>query len=291
MKPTRISYLLRFEITIKWTLRNSQALNSTEEEGPDMRVAITGGATGIGAGVAARLKKDGHEVTAFDISEPQENTDHWIKTDLSNPESIKAAIGLASGTYDALINNAGLPPRDGLEEAILRVNYFGLKAFLDGMLLKLNKGAAIVNTASRAGAMWRDNLDEVKALMALDPADLKKFIAERRIDPVRAYNLSKEAVIVMTMAETKRLLTHELRMNSVSPAAVSTGILQDFTTAFGDKVAKNIALVGRPGLPEEIAEVIVFLASKDSHWIKGQDLVIDGGMSAIVASGMMGLNE
>lgn len=256
-----------------------------------MRVAITGAAKGIGAEVAARFKREGHEVTAFDIIEPQANIDHWIKTDLRDPISINNAIEQATAPYDALINNAGLPPRDGLEVAILQVNYFGLKAFLDGMLDKLQPDAAIVNTASRAGAMWRDNLDEIKALMALDPADLKAFITERGIDPVRAYNLSKEAVIVMTMAETEKLLARDLRMNSVSPAAVSTGILQDFTAAFGDKVAKNIARVGRPGLPEEIADVIVFLTSKDSQWIRGQDIVIDGGMSAIIGSDTMGLNS
>ena len=157
------------------------------------------------------------------------------------------------------------------------------------MLSRLNAGASIVNTASRAGAMWRDNLDEVKALMALPVEELPDFIAQRNIDATRAYNLSKEAVIVMTMSMTSQLLEKELRMNSVSPAAVSTGILPDFAKAFGDKMEKNLARVGRPGTPEEVADVIVFLACEQSSWIKGQDIVVDGGMSATVASEMMGL--
>ncbi len=254
-----------------------------------MRVALTGGATGIGAEVAKKLKADGHEVVAFDISEPSVKVNQWIKTDLSDPASIDAAVALAQGPFDALINNAGLPPRPGLEETILRVNYFGLKAFLDGMLDKLAPGAAIVNTASRAGAMWRDNLAEVKALMALDPADLPGFIAERAMNATRAYNLSKEAVIVLTMAQTETMIARGFRMNSVSPAAVSTGILDDFVTAFGEKVAKNIARVGRPGLPQEVADVIVFLASPQSNWLRGTDLVIDGGMGALAQSDMLGL--
>ena len=57
-----------------------------------MRVALTGGATGIGAEIAARLKARGDEVTAFDISEPEANIDRWIKTDLSDPASIQAAL-------------------------------------------------------------------------------------------------------------------------------------------------------------------------------------------------------
>jgi NAD(P)-dependent dehydrogenase (short-subunit alcohol dehydrogenase family) len=246
-----------------------------------MRVALTGGATGIGAEVAAKMKALGHHVTAFDVNEPAANVDTWIKIDLSDPASIAAAVEQAEGPFDTLINNAGVPPRDGLEELILKVNYFGLKTFLDAMLDKLSEGASIVNTASRAGAMWRENLEDVKALMALDVADLNGFVTQREIGSTRAYNLSKEALIVMTMVQTEDMIARGFRMNSVSPAAVSTGILQDFATAFGEKMAKNVARAGRPGTVEEIADVIVFLSSSESAWIKGQDIVIDGGMSAM----------
>jgi NAD(P)-dependent dehydrogenase (short-subunit alcohol dehydrogenase family) len=169
------------------------------------------------------------------------------------------------------------------------VNFFGLRSFMDGMLNKLSTGSSIVNTASRAGAGWRENLDQVKALMALEVGGLPGFLEAQNIDATRAYNLSKEALIVLTMAETQNMLARGLRMNSVSPAAVSTDILGDFKAAFGDKVAANIARVGRPGNAGEIADVIIFLASPDSSWIKGQDLVIDGGMSALAIAEALGL--
>ena len=169
------------------------------------------------------------------------------------------------------------------------MNYFGLKAFVDGMLDKLAAGASVVNTASLAGAQWQENLSEVKALMALAPSDLPAFIAKHEITPTRAYNLSKEAVIVMTLARTEEMVSRGLRMNSVSPAAVSTGILGDFATAFGARMEKNLARVGRPGKPEEVAEAIVFLASPESGWIKGQDLVVDGGIRAMAMSDALGL--
>ncbi|MEL6598763.1 MAG: SDR family oxidoreductase [Pseudomonadota bacterium] len=253
-----------------------------------MNIALTGGATGIGAAVVEKLVALGHAVTAFDIREPDADV-KWIRTDLSDPASIDAALAQAAGPFDALINNAGLPPREGLEEPILKVNYFGVRAMLDGMVGRLSHGAAIVNVASRAGAHWRENLEEVKALMALSPGDLPAFIMERGIDPTRAYNLSKEAVIALTLAETERMLARGLRMNSVSPAAVSTGILDDFAAAFGDRMARNVARVGRPGLPAEVADVIVFLASPESAWVKGQDLVIDGGMSALALTDALSL--
>lgn len=255
-----------------------------------MRVALTGAATGIGAAVAARLKRDGHEVTAFDVSEPKANVDRWIRADLSDPASVDSVVANADGPFDALINNAGLPPREGVEKLVLNVNFIGFRQFLNGMLEKLAPDAAIVNTASRAGAMWRDNIEQVRALMALTSADeLAGFIADNNIDHVRAYNLSKEAVIVLTMAETENMIRRGFRMNCVSPAAVSTGILDDFVSAFGERVAKNVARAGRPGIPEEIADVIVFLASPESRWLKGIDIVIDGGMGAMAVSDMLGL--
>ena len=258
--------------------------------GDFMRIALTGGATGIGAETAALLRSAGHHVTSFDIVKPAKNVDHWIKTDLGNAASIKAAVDATTGPFDALINNAGLPPRPGLAEQVLRVNYVGLKMFLDAMLPKMAKGASIVNTASRAGAMWRDNLEQVKALLALNPADLGAFIRDQNIHATRAYHLSKEAVIVMTMAQTQDMIARGMRMNSVSPAAVSTAIFDDFVTAFGEKVAANIKRAGRAGLPQEVAEVIVFLTSPASHWIKGQDIVVDGGMTSMTTSDALGFN-
>lgn len=255
-----------------------------------MRVALTGGATGIGAAVAAGLKAKGATVTAFDLNEPQKNVDRWIQVDLGDPASISKAVALADGPFDGLINNAGLPPRPGLTETILSVNFVGLVQFTNAMIPKLEKGSAIVNTASRAGAAWRENIEQVKALCALSgPAELDAFISAHGVDHIRAYNLSKEAVVAWGIAQTERLIALDLRMNSVSPAAVSTGILDDFETAFGDKMAKNIARTGRPGLPKEVADLIVFLVSKESNWLKGVDFTIDGGMSAIAIADHLGL--
>ncbi len=219
-----------------------------------MKVALTGGATGIGAETAAKLVAAGHEVTAFDIAGPAVAGVEWIACDLSDTDAIRAAAAQAGGPFDALVNNAELSP-----------------------------GAAIVNTASRAGAGWQENLDEVKALLALDPAELAGFVAARGIDATRAYNLSKEALIVLTMAETERMVARGFRMNSVSPGAVSTGILKDFAAAFGDRMARNVARAGRPCTPAEVADLILLLNSPQSAWIKGQDITIDGGMSAMAA--------
>ena len=127
-----------------------------------MHVAITGGTTGIGAKVVSKLKNQGHQVTVFDFIEITQSVDDFVHLDLSDNTSIEEALKNTNGPFDALINNAGIPPRENTEQKILMVNYIGMKTFLDGMIGKLNRGASIVNTSSRAGALWQAPRTQVK---------------------------------------------------------------------------------------------------------------------------------
>ncbi|MEP1209017.1 MAG: coniferyl-alcohol dehydrogenase [Rhizobiaceae bacterium] len=259
-----------------------------------MRVAITGATSGIGAASAALLKQRGAEIVGFDIAEPRENVDQWVPVNMADPSSIAAAVDQAEGSFDALLNIAGLPPRDGMAQTILQVNYFGLVAFTDALLGQINEGGAIVNLASRAGWQWRENIEQVKGLMALDgwnDDQLQDFIEAQSVDPTRSYNLSKEAVIVWTIGQTERMIGMKLRMNSVSPSAVATGILDDFVRAFGDRATQSIARAGRAGTAEEVAALVTFLAQPESNWIKGNDILIDGGMSAMVTADALQQND
>ena len=124
------------------------------------------------------------------------------------------------------------------------MNFLALRRLTNAVLPRLAPGGSIVNMASKAGAKWQENIDQVKRLLAMPDSDrLEDFAQTEAIDPVRAYDLSKEAVIVWTKSMTADLLTRNLRMNCVSPAAVDTPILDDFMTAFGDRATK-----GRPAL-------------------------------------------
>lgn len=256
-----------------------------------MKVALTGGATGIGAATLARFKSEGHHVTVFDLAEPS-GAQRWVPLDLSDTASINAALAQAGTGYDVLVNNAGLPPRDGQGARVLKVNFLGFRQFSSGFLNRLSPGASVVNVASRAGAHWMENIAQIKALMALKTvSEAEGFIAQTGIDATRAYNLSKEAVIAHTLSQTAAMIARDIRMNSVSPAAVSTGILDDFKAAFGEKVSRNIARAGRAGTPQEVANVIAFLASPESHWIKGVDICVDGGMGAMALGDALGLSD
>ena len=79
-----------------------------------MRVALTGGATGIGAALVQKLNDAGHQVIVFDLVQPASSATSWIKTDLDDPASIEQAVYAVDGPFDAMINNAGLPPRQNL---------------------------------------------------------------------------------------------------------------------------------------------------------------------------------
>ncbi|MCR9157151.1 MAG: SDR family oxidoreductase [Rhodobacteraceae bacterium] len=242
-------------------------------------IVLTGGASGIGAAALALFKADGDRVTVIDRNDPGPKADRWIKADLSDLASLAALDSIAQ--IDVLVNAAGLPPRLGLEWTILRVNTQTLIALTEHLLPHLNPGGAIVNMASKAGGKWRENLGQVQRFLALDGThDLDDFIKAEAIDPVRAYDLSKEAVIVWGLSNIARFRDLGLRINSVSPAAVDTPILEDFMTAFGERASRGVDLTGRAGRPEEIAHVIRFLASPEASWITGCNIECDGGLTA-----------
>ncbi|MEM9579286.1 MAG: SDR family oxidoreductase [Pseudomonadota bacterium] len=253
--------------------------------------AVTGVSNGIGRDLARLLKQAGHVVIGLDIAAPVDPLDHFIELDLSDPGSIKDAVAKLPDGIDGLCNSAGLPPREGLEPQILSVNFLGTRSFTNLLQPKLNEGASVVSLASRAGHGWKDGIDQVKRLAQLDlQADIGQFARDEKLSPVRAYDLSKEAVILWTMACCEDVLNRGQRINSISPGAVNTGILQDFQTAFGDRMTRNVARAGRAGSPEEVAHLAKFLLSPASSWIKGTDISIDGGMSAFNTSDALGLS-
>ena len=118
-----------------------------------MRLALTGGATGIGAATVARLRAGGHEIVVFDIQKP-ESDDRWMELDLMDGTSIEAALEAADGTFDGLVSIAGIPPRDDNAVACLTINTLATCAFIDAFMPKLNNGAAVVTVASKAGGAW-----------------------------------------------------------------------------------------------------------------------------------------
>ena len=252
---------------------------------------LTGGASGIGAATLEKLQAQGARVTVLDLA-PCEAADQALQVNMGDLASIDAALAQIDGPVDMLFNIAGVPPRDDNGALVLAVNLFGLRHLTQALMPRMSDAASIVNMASMAGAAWAQSIDEVKTLLAMDnTTDPKQALDVLGIDATRAYNLSKEAVIVWTIQQTALGLPRGIRMNSVCPAAVSTGILDDFKNAFGPQVAAAIERAGRPSAPDEVADLALFLASDESRWIKGGEFKIDGGIGSFRVAATMGLLE
>lgn len=256
----------------------------------DKHIVITGGASGIGAACASAFARRGARITVLDRHRPEALCDQFIPIEMSDADSIDEAAGQVREPIDVLCNVAGLPPRKDSGALVLKVNFLGLRQLTERLLRTMAPQSSMVSIASRAGSNWRDNLSQIQSLMGLPGVDqADDFIVAHKLDGTQAYNLSKQAVIAWTIGQTAQWFKLGLRANTVSPGAVSTGILNDFLTAFGDRASSSIARVGRPANAVEVASVIEFLAGQESAWIRGVDVPIDGGMGAMAISEQLNL--
>lgn len=252
----------------------------------DKTIVVTGAASGIGAETARLLKAGGARVIGLDRNEPLANVDEYIQVDLSRPESIDAALSQLPDSIDGLCNIAGVPPTAG-RKLVLGVNLLGLIRLTEGLLHKFNHGASIVNVASLAGLGWPEALAACKTFLEEGDFDnIETFCEQHKIDDARSYFFGKEALIVWTMKNRWSWRERGIRMNCVSPGPVDTPILQDFIETLGERAEEDMKVMDRPGTPQDIAPVVVFLSSDDSTWIRGTNIPCDGGMFSHVLSNM-----
>ena len=170
---------------------------------------------------------------------------------------------------------------------MLKVNFFGLRAFTEAMADRLADGAAIVNLASLAGFQWRANIAVVKEGLAMPFAAADEWIAAQDVDGAPSYHLSKELVVAWTLWNCGRWKDRGIRVNSVSPGPVSTPILADFIATLGKRVEDDLK-VNRAATAEEIAPVVAFMASPEAQWMNGADIAVDAGAGAGAWREMLG---
>jgi NAD(P)-dependent dehydrogenase (short-subunit alcohol dehydrogenase family) len=223
------------------------------------RVAlVTGGASGIGAETAAKLRGGGAAVAIFDRNQPSD-----VSGDVASWSDVEAAVRQVEaelGRIDILVNSAGIPGEslhtvdvDAEEwERVLAVNangsFYACKAVLPGMI---ERGyGRIVLVASVAG---------------------------KEGNPMAgAYSTSKAAVIAMTKAIGKDVAGSGVLVNCVTPAVIDTPILDGLSEEHISYMVDRIPL-GRVGEPEEVANLICWLASEDCSFSTGATFDISGG--------------
>lgn len=256
-------------------------------------IVVTGAASGIGAATAALVTQRGAKVIALDRALVTENCVQYIEIDLLDDASIRQAVGLVSGEVDAVCNIAGVPPT--LPPLIvLQANVIGQLLFTEQIAPKIRAGGVIVNAASLAGNNWPSTLETSTALLKISKmVDVSAFIEEYEVSEENCYELSKEAIIVWTKMSWNKYQDRNIRMNSVSPSATKTPILQDFLDTVAARLKKKGAL-GIPGMPgpgtaEDVAAIFAFMCSDDSRWLNGQNIIADGGLHAARSCQAMGL--
>jgi NAD(P)-dependent dehydrogenase (short-subunit alcohol dehydrogenase family) len=253
-----------------------------------LRCLVTGAASGIGDAVARALIADGAEVVSLDRNKPTADVSRHIELDLADPASIDAAVAEAGGGWDVLANVAGVPG-NAPGELVFSVNFLGLRHLTESLFEQMNHGGSIVNVASIAGFGWPARLETVRDLLTTETFDEGLAWFRAHTPEGNAYNFSKEAVIVYTMAMGGAVREiNELRMNAVMPGPVETPILADFEASMGKQTLDGVrAFLGRHATSEDIAPAVEFLASRSSGWINGVAFPADGGITGAVLAGLV----
>ena len=253
----------------------------------DQNVLLTGAASGVGKAVAEQLTAHGYAVVALDIKEPAGAITAFHRCDLGNKASIDEVLGKLDGTYQSLMNVAGVPGTRGAE-LTMRVNLLGLRHLTEGVWDRISDGGTVVNVTSIAGNNWRKRRQYLNDLLATPDFDegLQWWQSNGEAIDTDAYTFSKEALVLYTMQLAGRDLARGIRVNDVGPGPIETQLLPEFTDDVGDEMMQRmIGMTGRAAQPEDIAEAITVLAQGKIGWLNGQHVIVDGGMTAGFSAG------
>lgn len=242
---------------------------------------VTGGSRGIGRGISRRLASDGFEVavhyatnrdaadqtvadihsdggSAFcfshDLRTSDDGSAFWARCDQAGQ-----AAGVTTDRLSVLVNCAGISPRTRIEETtekdfdeVFAVNFRSIFFLIRAGLDRIERNGRIVNISSGGTRV--------------------------AIPDYLAYSTSKGALDVFTHALAKQLGPRGITVNAVSPGVVDTEMNAWWLTEPGalERAASEIAM-GRIGQPEDIADIVGFLASDASRWVTGQLIDATGG--------------
>ena len=221
---------------------------------------ITGGAKGIGEAIALRFISDGFRVVALDLEQPAYECE-FHKVDVSDEEAIMNALTNIEN-LDVVVNNAGIYFHSLVEETrkedldrILDINIKGpyLVSKHTLPLVRESKGT-IINISSGLG------------------------IVPEPESP--AYCSTKAAIIMLTKCMAQQYASEGVRVNAVLPGPIDTPLLHasfDTPEAIEESAQKNP--MKRIGKPEEVANVVAFLASDQASYVTGALYTVDGGES------------
>jgi len=251
-------------------------------------VVITGSATGMGASAAEMLVELGAEVWALDINDVKAPVHRAIRTDMSNKESIDAALAEIPDEIDILFNCAGVPHPPTPFVATVMINFVGLRHLTDSLIPRIRAGGAIASIASTAGMAWKSNLDTVKSFLELDTFEkAETFLSNDPELNADAYGFSKQSLIVYTQQLAGELCKRDIRINCIAPSPTGGGVfMEKLSEALSEAVVMPFTPAnGTIAGPADMGRVMILLGSDLAGFISGVNLPVDYGYCAEVAMG------
>jgi 3-oxoacyl-[acyl-carrier protein] reductase len=240
----------------------------------DKVAIVTGAGSGMGLSIAETYAREGAKVAVLDVDEKTGRAAAdtigesaiFVRCDVAKRADIDAAIAAtlkAFGGLDILVNNAGvshvnkgvLEISEAEYDRVFAVNVKGLFLFTQAVVpvMRQNGGGAIINIGSTAGLRPRPGLS--------------------------AYNATKGAVHNLTKTLAVELAPDKIRVCAIAPVATETPLLATFLGNAEGQREKFVATVplGRLALPQDIADMALFLASADAKFVTGNIVEVDGG--------------
>lgn len=247
--------------------------------------ALTGGASGIGASLAAQLRGQGHEIINVDVRDAD------IIADLSTREGRQAAVAgvreRALQGLDGLVPLAGVGGGGPPGTLITSLNYFGTVEFVEGLrdLLAKKKGAVVL-LCSNSAPMSSPEDRLLVSLLEGDEAEALRISEED--DNGMHYMTGKRALAYWMRRNAMAYAQDGIRMNAVAPGPIDTPMTRPlFDNPKMAEIMNGLLAatpLARAGQPEEISRVIGFLLDDASSYVCGSVLFIDGGYDAAVRS-------
>ncbi len=236
---------------------------------------VTGGARGIGRGCALALAEKGFDLVLVDLLAPElARTADEIRAlgreamtfeadvaDHARAKEIVAAVDIAWGRIDFLLNNAGKAQPVGILDLP--------EADFD-RTIAINLKSCFNYIQAAAPVMLRDGGGRIASMSSLNALSGGVTSAVSKF----AYAAAKAGILGMTRAIAKEL-GPTIQINAICPGVIKTELGNSLTRAREPELVKGIAL-GRLGGPQDVAQVVVFLATSEPSFITGQTFVVDG---------------
>jgi NAD(P)-dependent dehydrogenase (short-subunit alcohol dehydrogenase family) len=259
--------------------RTNIPIDSTELSGK--RVLVTGGTKGVGAAIVNRLRQAGATVitTARSIPENLQSPELFIQSDISTPDGVQKVVKETLARFDGvdiLINNVGGSSAPSGGALVLSDNDWQ-QAFNDNLFaaVRLDRAFLPAMLEQKSGVII--HISSIQRTLPLHEATL-------------AYAAVKAALTNYSKGLSNEVASQGVRVNTIAPGFIETKAAERLI----ERIAKSAGTdhetarqglmdslggipMGRPGRPEEVAELVAFLASDRATYITGAEYVIDGG--------------